>query len=150
VSTSPTAACRRYALSPLRLIHAPRNTEDSLIIFSSEFSPHSFNFLHRPVNMADRPKTPPRGSHSGNLPPNPLTPEQIRRTVRFATPSPNFVLVSLTSLSLDRKKPVSGPKPSELNMMLPVPPHPGPLWAKNDHIPRYQRHYLPMSATAPQ
>ncbi|KIW09213.1 DNA repair protein [Verruconis gallopava] len=30
--------------------------------------------------MAERPSTPPRAAHSGDLPPNPLTPEQVRRT----------------------------------------------------------------------
>ncbi|KAF1983369.1 DNA repair protein [Aulographum hederae CBS 113979] len=29
--------------------------------------------------MADRPSTPPRPSHSGNLPKSPMTPEQVRR-----------------------------------------------------------------------
>jgi DNA-repair protein complementing XP-A cells len=30
--------------------------------------------------MAETPATPPRPTHSGNLPPNPITPEQVRRT----------------------------------------------------------------------
>ena len=60
------------------------------------------------ISMAGRPSTPPRHTRSGDLPPNPLTPEQVRRTV--SNPGSNNHIDTISHLS--RKKPVSKRKPN--------------------------------------
>jgi hypothetical protein len=62
--------------------------------------------------MPSEPTTPPR--HSGNLPANPLTPEQIRRTVRDQL----FHCGEEHKLTKYRKKVAYGQKLFVRNMML--------------------------------